>query len=249
MSSPAALAVFKHELDRMAGRLEQFTGRKITGQDIRQAIRLHNEKRSLLREVYSLRKEDPPPLSGSEMMYVLMAVMSIPVEDSITLLQEVLREIKGRPGEGSRKARLMVYGGPLDSPAFINLIEQCGAVVVMDDTCIGTRQNWHDVIPGGDPMESLALRYLTKITCPRPFKEGTARQRLKYLQDYAGDFNVDGVILYSLRYCDMHAFDLPDIQEIMEDGGYPVLSILDDYDAANMERLRTRIQAFIETLG
>ena len=119
----------------------------------------------------------------------------------------------------------------------------------MDDSCIGTRHYWQDVKVTDDPLDGLSSRYLDETRCPRTFRETKAKETLSYLLDYAREFGVNGIITYSVRYCDSHAYDLPDLGDIFKGAGLPVLHLLDDYNMTSMARLRTRIEAFLEMIG
>ncbi len=120
--------------------------------------------------------------------------------------------------------------------------------VTQDDTCFATRHYWQDVKLTDDPLDSLSTLYLDEIQCPRTFREEGAKERFSYLLDCATEFRVNGVIAYSLRYCDSHAYDLPDVRDTFEGAELPVLHFLDDYSMTTMARLRTRIEAFIEMI-
>lgn len=246
---PASFAFFKAELDTFKKSLERFIGKEISNTSLQQAIELHNESRALLKELYSLRKRDPPLLSGREAMEALLAIVSIPVEEGNRLLRSLIEEFKLRQDSLQKKpARVLVYGGPLDDITFIQLIEECGANVVIDDTCLGTRHFWSEVEQTPDPLDGLSHRYLEKIYCPRSFREGKAKDRLGYLLDFVKDFSVNSAILYTIRYCDTYGFDLPDVRDTLREAGLPVLVFLDDYSATSIAALRTRIQAFIEMI-
>lgn len=244
---PASNAFFKAELDIFKKSLEQFTGKEIPHSVLREAIELHNENRALLRGIYALRKLDPPLLSGTEIMQILLAVLSLPVTEGNGLLKKVEKEARQRQAiPAHRSARVLLYGGPLDDIAFVQLVEECGATVVMDDTCFGTRHFWHDVANTPDPLEGLARRYLEKIYCPRTFREGKAGSRLGYLLDFAREFKANSAIVYTIRYCDTYGFDLPDVRDTLRQAGIPALTLIDDYNMNSIAALRTRVQAFIE---
>ena len=85
---------FKSVLGVFAGSLEKFTGKKITNDDLAAAIKAHNANRRAMRALYALRKSDPPLISGVEMMQVLVAAMSLPVDESD-------RPDRGRYGRGT----------------------------------------------------------------------------------------------------------------------------------------------------
>lgn len=150
--------------------LEDFTGKKISDETIVQAIKLHNENRRLMRDLYDFRKSNPPLISGAEMMKVLVAAMSLPVEESSALIKDVIEEIKKRsPVSPGKSARIMLIGDQVDDVAIIEAIEGTGASVVMDELSIGAKMYWEDVDITPDPVQGIAERYLRKLKIPTTF--------------------------------------------------------------------------------
>jgi len=245
----AVLGTFRTSLSR-------FAGREISDRELTQAIKLYNQNRAKVRELYGLRKASPPLISGTEVARVLIAAMSIPVEESIKMLGDVIEEVRQRGGVPARKsARIMVVGAQVDSVAFIELIENSGAWVVADDLCPGAREFFSDVTVTADPIEGIAERYLRKVKCGRTYREMKGNYE-EYLEDRFGhmsrmieDFKVDGVVLYIYKYCDPFGFEVPQIKSYIESKGTPVLYLEDEYSMSTIGRLRTRIQAFLELLG
>jgi len=120
--------------------------------------------------------------------------------------------------------------------------------VVVDDTCIGTRSYWNQVPLDGDIWDGLVDSYFVKFQCPRTCRDpGTGR--FEYILDHAREFKANGVIFYTLRFCDPHLFDVPDLRDYLKQAGLPVLILEDDYTMATIEAFRTRIQAFVEMIG
>jgi len=254
MTDPSAFEFFTSELRVLKESLEEYTGVKITEERLKEAIKVHNESRTLLRELSSLRKQDPPLISGTEMTQVLLAAMSIPVTECNEMLSNIIQEVKTRK-DGPRKAvRLLLYGSEIDDIAFINLVEECGANVVIDDLCIGTKYYWKDVAADGNLLKNLADHYLGEVMCPRTFRRspGTRQQdldnRFGYIGDFAKEFNVSGAILYIIRYCDTFEFDAPEVRDYLQAMGIPVLHLEDDYSLTSIQGFKTRIQAFLEIM-
>ncbi len=203
-----------------------------------------------------MRKLEPPLISGAEIIKVLVAVMGIPVEESNELLSSIIDEVKARGSVSAKKStRIMVVGAQVDDSAFISLIEDSGASVVVDDLCVGSKVYWPDVDTTKEPMDALAKRYLEKIMCPRTFRQKTGtypeylEQRFGHISRFIKDFKVDGVILYIYKYCDPYGFEVPATKSYIESLGTPVLYLEDEYSMSTIGRLRTRIQAFLEMLG
>jgi len=248
--SPTSQTFFKAEIEFFKESVERLIGGEISKDDMRGAIRLYNENRALLKELAWLKREDPPLISGIEMAETALVTMSIPVAEANELLRGVTKEVKNRKRhpEG-KKARLLVYGGPIDDISFVKLLEDSGARVVMDDLCFGTRYYWDEVEMTEDPLEGLAARYLDKIRCPRTFRGKDRDFKYEYLLEYARDFHVDGVVFYVLKYCEGFPFDVPIIRDYLQEAGLPVLHIEDDYTMASIGGLKTRIEAFLEMIG
>ena len=248
---------FLAEINTFKRSVERLIGRELTTENLNEAIRLHNENRALVRELYELRKKDPPVISGSEVTKTIVCVLSLPVKESNELLKEVIEDaIARKDGPQKKPARLLIYGSEIDSTDFIEMIEESGANIVMDELSIGSRPFWHDVETSNEPLRSIANRYLEKITCPRFYRgqdyathEDDLEARFGHLRDFARDFNVNGVILHVIRYCDTYAFDLPDVKEFLSKEGLPVLDIEDEYVVVNIPKLKLRVQAFLEMIS
>lgn len=252
----ASIEFFKNELGTFQAKLEEFAGTRTDPGNLGDAVRAHNAQRDLVRELYELRKADPPPISGVETLEILVALCSLPVVEGNRLLRESLDEIRGRndaPLGGPR--RLLIWGSPLDNTGMIEMIEDCGANVVMDDTCIGTRVYWGDVNPGADVLTELARHYLVDVQCPRTFREmGTGYEadlesRYGYLKTFAREWKADGVILQAMKYCDTHGYEVPALQDFFRSMDIPVLYLEHDYTTLALASLRTRIEAFLERIS
>ena len=240
--------------------LESFTGEDLSTDKLKRAIKVYNQQRTLVRELYEMRKPDPPLISGVETLQVTKALMSIPPEEGNEMLREVISEIKNRKNGLKKGPRLLIWGSIIDDIALIEVIEQLGANVVMDDTCVGSRFYFPDVVMSTNPLDDLARRYLVDLKCPRTFVGadlGDTKKdymtdlevRFGYLRQYANEWNVKGVILYGLRYCDIHGYEVPLIKDYLDHANLPSMYLEHDYNEASLAPLRTRIQAFLEVLG
>jgi len=251
----SSLEFFKSVLNTFRKSLGRFAGREISDESLAQAVEVYNRSRTQVKELYELRKSDPPLVSGTEMAKALIAVMSIPVDECNELLTGITDEIKQRGSVPAEKsARIMVVGAQVDDIAFIELIENSGASVVADDLCPGAREYWPLVDLTDDPVDGIAGRYLRKIKCARTYREMQGSYQ-EYLEDRFGhigraikDYKVDGVVLYIYKYCDPFGFEVPAMKSYIESLGTPVLYLEDEYSMSTIARLRTRIQAFLEMI-
>jgi len=257
----AAQEQFKEQLKDFKKTLQSFTGKELSPERLKEAIKAHNQQRALVRELYDLMKPDPPLISGTETIKVMVALTGIPLEEGSELLRQVISEVKERKnGPEKKPVRLLVWGSILDDVAFIEMIENIGAQVVIDDTCVGSRAYFDDVELTDDPLDGLAHRYLVDIKCPRTFREAVygetkkeyltdLESRFGYLKDYAQEWNVKGVILQSLRYCDIHGYEVPGLRDYLDHIGLPNIYLEWDYSEAALAPLRTRAEAFLEVIS
>jgi bcr-type benzoyl-CoA reductase subunit C len=248
---------FTKELYRVfIGTLEKLTGQKITDTAIAKAVESHNENRRLMRELYAVRKMNPPLLSGAEMMKVLVAAMSLPVEESSALIQNVTKEVKQRTAKSDGKsARIMLIGDQIDDVAIIDAIESTGASMVMDDLSIGAKMYWGDVDATSDPVQGIAERYLRKLKIPTTFVGSKDTypeildERYGHMKKFISEFQVNGVILFIYKYCDPYGFEVPAMKSYIESTGTPVLYLEDEYSTSTLARVKTRIEAFLEMIA
>ena len=64
----------------------------------------------------------------------------------------------------------------------------------------------------------------------------------------AKEYKADGVIHYNLQFCHTYANEAYLVEKRLEKEGIPVLRIETDYSSEDAGQLKTRIEAFLETL-
>ena len=61
--------------------MEQLTGNKVTVEQLKKEIKSLNETRKLLHRLYDLRKMDPPPISGVDVLKVMQKQYFLSTEE------------------------------------------------------------------------------------------------------------------------------------------------------------------------
>ncbi len=237
---------FKNELSKFRASLEKNFGIKITDEKLKQIIKIYNKSRTLLKDLYMLRKSETPFFSGSDIMNVLIAGVTIPKEKFNELLADLIKESHDKKGNSDKKARIMVVGSMLDDTEFIKVIEEQGGLVVTDSLCYGTRYFWDLVDETSDPIDALARRYLSKISCPR-MTDGHSL-RTEFVKNLIKEFNVDGVILQRMKFCPFWWGEIFMLQKELKALGIPCLELEKEYILSGVGAVRTRLQAFMEIL-
>ena len=242
-----AHALYYHEVAQFKQHLEEFLGSKITDEALYDSIKLYNESRKLLRQLYDLRKLDNPPITGTETMEVSNASFRMPKEIFNQWLKDLLEEISASGNTYTGRARLMLIGSVLTNPEFIQSIENQGGLVVTDELCTSTRY-WGDPVvldEAKSPLEAISRRYLNNFPCARMFPSD---ERFNRIIDFIRDFKVEGVISQIVRYCVPYAHDLPLLTDRLKALGIPILALDVEYGTSGSGQIQTRVQAFLEML-
>ena len=201
----------------------------------------------MLKRLYELRRGESPPLTGAESLSVLLAGTTIPREQYNQLLRKLLEELKERQGISDYKARLMIAGGGgCDDPAFYQAIEELGGLIVADSLCYGSRYFWEPVEGGDDPWLALARAYLDRPACANMVDK--VAQRSEFVRETVERSKADGVVFQRLRYCDLWGGQLLDVENKLKQWSIPLLSLEREYGMGSLGQLRTRVQAFLETM-
>ncbi|HLB13178.1 MAG TPA: 2-hydroxyacyl-CoA dehydratase family protein [Dehalococcoidia bacterium] len=251
IDQPHVINRFSHEyhleeMKRLVGDVESFAGVTITPEALSRSIKVYNENRRLLRELYELRRADTPPITGSQIHDVVRAGMLLPKEEHNLLLKELLAELPGRPAPKAAGPRLMVSGSCIDTPIFPKIVEEAGGQVVVDDLCFGSRYFWDLVGEEGDPLQALSRRYMDKTHCaciPLP-----RDSRYDFMRQLIQDYRVQGVIFYGQKFCDPYAYDFPEHKPRLEKDGIPVMQLEVEHASVGAGQLKTRVQAFVEMI-
>ncbi len=245
--------LWRAEVVRFKAKVEEITGRTITAEKLREAVRLVNARRRVLKRLNELRAAVPTPISGRDVLLInQVSFYDDPVRFTAKI-GELCDELEKRvrAGEGVVPAgtpRLMLSGCPMAVPNWKlpYIIESSGAVVVGEESCIGTRNIRDLVDETGQTLEELldALvdRYMRiDCACFTP-----NRERLEHIVQMARDLKVNGVIHFALNFCQPYAMEAFKVGRALEKAGIPMLPIETDYSMEDVEQLKTRVEAFVE---
>lgn len=245
------------ELKRLKSSLEDFTGTEITSATLRESIGIYNRSRSMMRRLNDLRKGHPGIISASDMVNVVASSMLIPREEHNRLLEELLSKIETGERQVDQRLRIVVVGHPCAVPedGLLDMIEDLGMVIVDDDFFSGGRYYALDVNADGDPVEALADYYMNAVPCTTRHFPGNWVDGSNKYSPYA-DFVMDmvmksqarGVVMIREMYCDPFDMEFVLLKQRMEDEHVPYLALTTEHGLGPLEPLRTRVQAFEETL-
>ena len=245
LDSPAAPAFLARELERLRQAAEDFAGKKVTAEALKQSIALYNETRSLLLRLFELRRKRPGLIGAGAVSAILDAAMTMPKEEFNPRLKKFLQaseRAKAKPGG----VRLLLAGNPCEDlePGFATVLEELGAAVVADDLFPGNRYLF-PLVQDGHPLEALAKAHLQVAPCPTRHHPG--RDWADYLIGQARASGAQGMVILLQKFCEIHTFEYPDLKAKLAQAGIPHLMIESDHSGATA-RTKTRLEAFLETI-
>ena len=224
---------------------------------LRAAIEQHNEVCRIITEIGDMRKLPNPPVTGYEFHVIQLVSLTCPKDLILPYLRETLEEIKSREPEPKFpfRARVMVAGSEIDDPDFTKLLEGCGAYVVADRYCFGSIPGREEIIvkPDEDILQAIADHYIQTNQCPRAMGPENVVARKQFLYKIAQEYGAEGVIVENMKFCEYWGYERAQAAQWMRDGfslpgTLPVCQIEKDYTNAATGQLRTRFQAFVESL-
>ena len=238
-----------HVLDELTRRF----GTDTSDEAIRKAVEQHNEMCRIITEIGEMRKAANPVITGYEFHLINLVSYVCPTGLILPYLRETLDELKTREPDAKSafRARVAIVGSEIDDPSLTKLIEGCGALVVSDRYCFGSKPGREEIILNDeeDILWQICRHYMEVSECARYISDEKVHQRRETSDKLAKEFGAEGIIYEQMKYCDYWGFERALVSHIMHDEyGWPVLSIDRLYNNGNSGQLRTRVQAFVESL-
>lgn len=248
-----SLELWKTEIIKLKERLEKDFQVEITDEMLKEAIKIRNEERELLKEFYSLSKLNPPAMWGYDLHKVIDGTnFSMDKELQAVQLKDMINDIKAKYERGETSVnkdakRILITGCPsggvLDK--VIKTIEESGAVVVCLENCTGIKEKYKLVREDINPIDALAEKYIS-VPCSVMSPNNS---RLEFLSELVDEYKVDGVVDITLQACHTYAVESFTVKEFVnKEKGLPYLNLETNYSPSDLGQVKTRIEAFIEMM-
>lgn len=254
MKRPRDLKKWGEEVKDLMHIAEDLTGNKVTEEKLAEKIKVINAKRAALERLYNLRKNDKAPISGTDTLLISQIAYYDDPERFTKMVNILCDELDQRVADGVDVApgakRILISGTPMAIPNWKmhNIVETSGAVVVCEETCTGTRYFENQVDESGETLDemiqNIADRYMgINCACFTP-NEGRFNDVIRL----AKEFKVDGVIDVNLKFCQTYDIEGYTLEQRLNEAGIKVLGIETDYTDSDASQIKTRVEAFVETL-
>ena len=252
--TPHGLAHYKNQLTKkVLEPLHEKYGTDISDAAIRKAVAEHNEVCRIISEIGEYRKLDNPPVTGYEFHVLCLVSYCCPKYLIIDKLRETLEEIKSREVDAkcAHRARVVVVGSEIDDLDFTRTVEQSGALIVADRFCFGSFPGRQEIpLTDGEPaLDQICRFYQQTSQCPRYMSQDKVHGRYDFVDKLARDFNAQGIIYEQMKFCEFWGYERALASHVMTElYGYPTVCVDREYTGNASGQLRTRVQAFVESL-
>lgn len=252
--TPHGIKHYKNQLQKkVLEPLHEKYGTDISDAAIRRAVAEHNEVCRIISEIGEYRKLDNPPITGYEFHVLCLVSYCCPKYLIIDKLRETLEEVKKRrPDEKpSHRARVVVVGSEIDDLDFTRTVEQSGALIVADRFCFGSFPGRQEIVLTDDEhaLDQICRFYQETSQCPRYMSQDKVHDRYDFVDKLAKDFNAQGIIYEQMKFCEFWGYERALASHVMTElYNYPTVCVDREYTGNASGQLRTRVQAFVESL-
>lgn len=253
------LKLWKEELVEFKEHIESITGEKLSLEEMKKGTKIVNEKREALQRLDRLRSmnKDIIPISGKDGLFVTqMGFLDDPVrytQKVNELCDELEKRVENKISVFEEETpRLIVLGTPFAPPNWKlhTAVETSGGAIINEESCIGHRYykdnvNLDEVTTEDELMQKLLDKYsAVDCACFTP----NAPRIDKILKMYK-DRQADGVIYYTLSFCHTYNVEAHLVTQALEKEGIPCLVIESDYSPEDAGQIKTRVEAFLESIN
>ena len=239
--------------EHVLNRLTETFGVDTSDEALRKAVAEHNEVCRILTEIGQFRKEENPRITGYEYHILNLVSYCCPKYLIVDKLRETLEELRQREPDVKPRFRvkIAVVGSEIDDPGFTKLVEDAGALVVVDRFCFGSTPGREEIHldPDLPVLESIARHYLSTSQCPRFMQREKVDGRWQLVRDLCAEYHAQGVLYEQLKFCEYWGYERALASHVVtREFGIPSVAVDRQNATGGSGQLRTRVQAFVESL-
>jgi benzoyl-CoA reductase subunit C len=247
-NSKHATEYLANEYRRLLRDIEAETKTKVTDEAIRSSIGLYNRSRALMRELYTIRREQPWLLGGDECLILVSLAGFLPREEFNGLVEMLLPMIRSRSKRAQDKMRVVFEGGFCETPP-IDLLQTISrsCYVVDDDLFIGLRFLVEDVTAKADPVTDLADAYLEKSSYS-PVQHDLRKPKEKMLLKRVKMANAEAVILAAAKMCEPGLDEQVAYSKALDEEKIPYFISEFEENQNTFDHLAIQLETFVENI-
>jgi benzoyl-CoA reductase subunit C len=241
---------YVHELEVLRDGLAALRGKPITDAELNASIRVYNENRAAIRDLYTYRAEKPWQAPTSEVYLLLRAGMVLPPEEHTKLVREYVAEVDKLPRPKRDNARVVINGSFCEQPplGLIKSIEMAGCYIVDDDFMLVTRWLLDDVPSDGNPLEELSKAFLHRSASTAAKYDEKREDKGQFLLKQVKTGGAEGVIFAAPSFCDPALLERPMLQDVLSKHGVPHTAFKFAENTGQMAPIREQAGTFADSI-
>jgi benzoyl-CoA reductase subunit C len=241
---------YVHEMQTLRSDLETLSGKTISDEDLKNSIRVYNENRKAVRELYAYRAQKPWQAPTSEVYLVLRAGCVLPPEEHTVLLRQYIAETDREKRPQRDNARVILSGSFCEQPplGLIKSIEMAGCYVVDDDFQL--IQSWllDDVSLEEEPLQALSEAFLHRSAQTASKYDERKEDKGRHLLRQVKARGAEGVIFAAASFCDPALLERPMLQEILAKHRIPYTAFKFAENTGQMAPIREQAGTFADSI-
>ncbi|MCE9635646.1 MAG: benzoyl-CoA reductase subunit C [Planctomycetes bacterium] len=237
------------ELRILAAEIGKLTGVAVTDDSLRESIRIWNENRAAVDEMYLLRRDRPDLAPTSEVYVVLRAGNVMDPASHTKLIREYIATARTSKRAAVDSSRVVIVGAFCEQPplALIKTIERSGCFIVDDDFLLVSRWYTAPVAETGDPFKALANAFV-KHTIPTAVMYSPKTGRGGALIERVKTARAEGVIFAAPSFCTPALLDQPMLVDGLEKAGIPYTAFKYAENTGQFQPIREQTGTFADTM-
>jgi len=247
-NSSHSATYLRDEYARLQRVVEDVTGASVSSDDLRGSIEVYNRNRALLRELYTIKRDEPWQLSADD-AYVLMALGGVVRrEEHNAVLEAVLPWIRAREVSRPDRIRVVFEGGFCEQPP-LDLIRAVArsCYVVDDDLLIGMRWILSDVPTAGDPLANLAVAYLEDSSYS-PVQHDNRKKKEEMLLERIRGARAEAAIVTAAKMCEPGLEEQVAYTHALDEARVPYFVSEFEENMTSFDHLEIQLETFVENL-
>ncbi len=234
----------REEIGRLISSLSDWSGKTITDADLKASIKLHNENKRLLKELYEIKRKAPATLSNKALFSLIKLSMQVDKKEFNQTLKKIKENLTIKEGNGYTD--VILTGIACDPPEIFDLFDEIKLNVVMDTLVTGQRYLDGMVDENLSPIDGMTARHF-KRGFYSPIHDDVFKN-VEGLKSLYKQYNAKAIIYVHIEFCESEEYDLPDLKKAIKQEGIPIHELVTEYQTLSLSHVRTRLQAFFESL-
>jgi benzoyl-CoA reductase/2-hydroxyglutaryl-CoA dehydratase subunit BcrC/BadD/HgdB len=234
----------REEIERLISSLGDWSGKRITDDDLRASIKLHNENKRLLQELYEIKGKAPATLSNKALFALMKLSMQVDKKEFNQSLMRIKENLTIK--ESSGYTDVILTGITCDPLEIYDLFDEIKLNVVADTLVTGKRYLQGIVDEEATPVDGMTARHF-KRGFYSPIHDDVLKN-VEGLKALYKQYNAKAIIYVHIEFCESEEYDLPDLKRMLRQEGMPVHVLATEYQTLSLSHVSTRLQAFFESL-